>query len=235
MSLPIGTVFWDFDGTLVSRPLMWSSACLEALDALLPGHAVYAESLRTGIAAGFPWHDPEQSYVHLREPDAWWAHVANRFHVVLRELAVTAALDPITNRIRESITDASRYSLYDDVIPTLDALAAEGWRHVVVSNHIPELDQVVAQLGLNDLVDAVVSSARVGYEKPRPEIFRYALRHAIPNRPVWMIGDNAKADCLATSDLGISAILVRTEGGFAPYAPDLCAAADHIRSRGLPS
>ena len=79
----------------------------------------------------------------------------------------------------------------------------------------------------------VVSSARIGYEKPRPEIFRHALRAAIPGRPVWMIGDNPNADCLPAVDLGIHAILVRTPPGpFAPYAPDLRAAAHLIRSHG---
>jgi putative hydrolase of the HAD superfamily len=161
---PAGTIFWDFDGTLVSRPLMWSGACMEALDDLLPGHAVPLEALRNGIATGFPWHDPQRSYVHLSDPDDWWAHLAGRFQGVLRGLGVEGVLDPITDRIRQTIVDASRYTLYDDVIPTLGMLAAEGWRHVIVSNHIPELDQVVAALGLNDFFSAVISSARVGYE-----------------------------------------------------------------------
>jgi putative hydrolase of the HAD superfamily len=228
-----GTIFWDFDGTLVSRPRMWSSACMEALDELLPGHTVSIDELRSGLSAGFPWNDPQRSYVHLSEPNEWWAHVAGHFQVVLRSLGVREGLDTITQRVRQKIVDASRYQVYDDVVPTLEALAAEGWQHLIVSNHIPELDQVVARLGLKGFFTEVVSSARIGYEKPHPEIFRHALRAAIPGRPVWMIGDNPKADCLPAVDLGIQAVLVRTlPGPFAPYAPDLSAAAHLIRSHG---
>ena len=233
MAAPAGTIFWDFDGTLVSRPRMWSGACMEALDELLPGHTVSIEEMRSGLAAGFPWNNPQQSYVHLSEPNEWWAHVTGHFQVILRSLGVRRDLDTITQRVRQKIVDASRYQVYDDVVPTLESLAAEGWRHLIVSNHIPELDQVVAQLGLDGFFTEVVSSARIGYEKPHPEIFRHALRAAVPGRPVWMIGDNPNADCLPAVDLGIQAILVRTPPGpFAPYAHDLRDAAHLIRFRG---
>ena len=157
--------------------------------------------------------------------------MAQHFQVVLRGLGVQESLGTITDRIRLTIIDASRYQVYDDVVPTLSALEAEGWRHVIVSNHIPELDTVVARLGLSGFFSDVVCSARVGYEKPHPEIFRHALRKAVPGRPVWMVGDNVKADCLPAADLGIQAILVRTSGQFVPYAADLRIAADFIRAR----
>jgi HAD superfamily hydrolase (TIGR01549 family) len=230
LTAPAGTIFWDFDGTLVSRPRMWSGACMEALDELAPGHTVEIEALRRGLSSGFPWNEPDRSYAHLAEPDDWWAYVAGQFQVVLRGLGVQESLSSITERIRQTIVDASRYRVYDDVVETLSALKAEGWRHIIVSNHIPELTQLVARLGLSELFSDVVCSARVGYEKPNAEIFRHALRKAAPERPVWMVGDNVKADCQPAADLGIHAILVRTSCQFAPYAPDLRAAADLIRA-----
>ena len=231
MSSPAGTIFWDFDGTLVSRPRMWSDACMEALDELAPGHTIAVEKLRHGLSTGFPWNETQRSYAQLCDPDDWWAYVAGHFQGVLRSLGVRQSLAAITERIRHTIVDASRYQVFDDVIPTLSALAAEGWRHIIVSNHIPELSQLVARLGLGDFFNDVVCSARVGYEKPHPEIFRRALRKAVPGCPVWMVGDNVKADCLPAADLGIRAILVRTSGQFVPYAADLRTAADLIRAR----
>ena len=199
------------------------------IDELAPGHTVAIEELRHGLSSGFPWNEPDRSYAHLSEPDDWWAHVSGHFQIVLRGLGIQQPLGSITDRIRQTIVDASRYRVYDDVVETLSALQTEGWRHIIVSNHIPELDHVVARLGLADLFSDVVCSARVGYEKPHLEIFRHALRKAVPERPVWMVGDNVRADCLAVADLGIRAILVRTSGQFVPYAPDLRAAADLIR------
>ena len=123
-----GTVFWDFDGTLVARPRMWSSACLDALDEFIPGHTVTVEGLRKGISWGFPWHAPEQSYTHITEPSAWWAHLAAHFHVVLQDLGVHRDLGRITTRLRQHIIDASRYTVYDEVRPALEALRTTAGR-----------------------------------------------------------------------------------------------------------
>jgi putative hydrolase of the HAD superfamily len=226
-----GTIFWDFDGTLVSRPRMWSAACMEALDVLVPDHSVVVDDLRRGISRGLPWHEPERSYVHITEPDAWWAHVSTHFHDVLHGLGVRTDMERVTNRMRQTITDASRYGVYEDVVPALEGLAEDGWRHVIVSNHVPELAEIVRQLDLNEYFAAVVSSSRVGFEKPNPRIFLHALELAVADRPVWMIGDNVTADCLSVRDLGIDAILVRTDSAaFEPRARDLLVAVDMIRS-----
>ncbi len=31
------------------------------------------------------------------------------------------------------------WELFDDTLPALDQLSADGWSHVVLSNHVPEL------------------------------------------------------------------------------------------------
>lgn len=210
---------------------MWSTACMEALDELVPDHSVVVDDLRRGISSGLPWHEPERSYAHITEPDSWWAHVSTHFHHVLRDLGVRKDMERVTNRMRQIIADASRYAVHEDVLPALQGLAEDGWRHVIVSNHVPELDQIVRQLDLGEYFIGVVSSSRVGFEKPNPRIFLHALQLAVPDRPVWMIGDNVTADCLSVRDLGIHPILVRTNSAaFEPRARDLLAAADMIRS-----
>jgi KaiC/GvpD/RAD55 family RecA-like ATPase len=59
-------------------------------------------------------------------------------------------------------------------VQALQRLAAVGWRHIVLSNHVPELASIVAGVGLGYLVETVLSSARTGYEKPHPEAFAIA-------------------------------------------------------------
>jgi putative hydrolase of the HAD superfamily len=76
----------------------------------------------------------------------------------------------------------------------LTALSAEGWRHVIVSNHVPELADVVAGLGIRAFFADVITSGLVGYEKPHPQMFEAAVRSAIPGAPIWMIGDNLECD-----------------------------------------
>jgi putative hydrolase of the HAD superfamily len=98
---------------------------------------------------------------------------------------------------------------WHDTLPTLDTLSTRGWKHAIVSNHIPELDRIVSALGLMDRIDVFVNSAVVGYEKPNPAIFKLALAKAGDPKDVWMVGDNIDADVLGAEAAGIRSILVR--------------------------
>ena len=123
--------------------------------------------------------------------------------------------------IRQHILDADRYTVFDDVVPVLTALQERGWHHLVVSNHVPELPALIEGLGLASFFDAVISSGVVGYEKPHRRMFETARAHTIGDQPIWMIGDNPSADCVAAMAFGVKAILVRTAEGFEPRVDDL--------------
>lgn len=121
--------------------------------------------------------------------------------------AATAAV--LAQRTRQCYLDPAGWTVFADAVPVLRKLAAQGWRHVILSNHVPELPALVAALGLDAVIDLVITSALVGYEKPHPEIFRIALELAGQPKVAWMVGDNVAADVLGAEQLGILAILVR--------------------------
>lgn len=114
--------------------------------------------------------------------------------------------------------------VFDDTRPALELTAAAGWRNVILSNHVPELPQLVAALGLDDLIERVFTSATIGFDKPHPDAFRYASRESGSPERVWMVGDDPVADIGGAEALGIPALLIRTEGG----EPDALAAARRI-------
>lgn len=101
------------------------------------------------------------------------------------------------------------WSVFADVLPSVDRLHARGWRHVLLSNHVPELPSLVEALGLASWFDGVLTSALTGYEKPHPEAYALALRAADPCEEVWMIGDNNEADVAGAEAAGIPAVLAR--------------------------
>ena len=90
----------------------------------------------------------------------------------------------------------------------MTALRAQDWRHVIVSNHVPELADIVAGLGIRAFFADVITSGLVGYEKPHARMFEAAVRCAIPGAPVWMIGDNPECDCHPVGAFGANAILI---------------------------
>ena len=92
----------------------------------------------------------------------------------------------------------------------LDRLLAEmGWTHWTLSNHVPELKELVRDIGLATRVTEVLTSALTGFEKPNPLAYRVALDLAQGPEVVWMVGDNFVADYLGPRNIGIPSILVR--------------------------
>jgi putative hydrolase of the HAD superfamily len=218
----VRAVLWDFDGTLAHRTRgLWSATLLEALDAVCPGHGVPLEALRPGMRDRFPWSTPDVGHAHA-DADAWWA----AFAPVLSGACVGAGVaadvaERAAAAFRDTYLDLAAWAVYDDVAPALALL--EGWRHVVVSNHVPELPALVAALGVP--VDDVVTSAAVGWEKPNPRIYAAALARAgAEPGQAWMVGDNPVADVAGARAAGLRAVLVRTGG-----APGLVEAAELIR------
>jgi HAD superfamily hydrolase (TIGR01549 family) len=222
-------VLWDFDGTLAWRPGLWGGCILEVLDEQAPGHTAELETVRSAMRAGFPWHDHAQPHPELSDPEAWWTSVTKLIADAIRDCVEEGRAAELAHAVRHRYADGTRgWRVFDDTPAGLRATAAAGWRNVVLSNHIPELDALVAQLGLADLIERVFSSARTGYEKPHPEAFRIALRtEGNPSRR-WMVGDNPLADVAGAEALGIPAILVRTTGSARRTAPDVATAAQLI-------
>jgi putative hydrolase of the HAD superfamily len=206
---PWQRVVFDFDGTLAHRPGLWSQALLDVLDELAPGHTATRDELREALRDGFPWHRPNEPHPHLGTADAWWEHLGGVLGSAFTAAGVERGrLPELLGRAREHYCDPARFTLYDDTRAALQRLRDAGIDVVILSNHVPELAQIVEALGLADDVIAVISSAVIGYEKPHPEAFQRALVGVDPAR-CWMIGDNPTADVEGGRAAGMQALLVR--------------------------
>ncbi|OPA77747.1 hypothetical protein BVG16_15040 [Paenibacillus selenitireducens] len=208
-------LFWDFDGTLGGRidglyGRAWSASMWEALQMMNLHEKTTVEDILAHLEQGFPWQEPEIPHLHLHTPALWWEHICKIFQKIYISLGYSPELAVTLSAIaKDKYVDLSRWELYPDTMPVLRELAAEGWTHYIVSNHVPELRVIVEHLGLKPLIEDVINSAEVGYEKPNQEIFRIALRQAGEPEQVWMIGDNIVADVLGAQSVGIPSILVR--------------------------
>jgi putative hydrolase of the HAD superfamily len=224
-------ILWDFDGTLSWRHGLWRSALMQALDEELAGHGVREDDISPYLQKGFPWHEPERPHPELNEPEAWWRHIEGLLARAFLAVGVPKVDGArLAHRARFAFIDPSSYRLFDDTHPALEALAARGWRHLILSNHVPELADIVAGLGIADLFDEVISSALIGYEKPHPRAYGIALEAAGHPGRVWMVGDNAAADVRGAEAVGIPGILVRREGDVRRKADDLWSAIPIIES-----
>ncbi len=205
-------LIWDFDGTLAHRrgETGWSILLAEALDAEEPGHGHSADTFRPHLRDGFPWHRPEVAHPELGEPEAWWAAVqpllARAYEAA--GYAPARALELAEAAQRLYVDPTVGWTLFDDTLPALERLSQAGWSHAILSNHVPELRQIVSALGLDALVAAVSCSAETGYEKPHERAFASVLELLRPAE-AWMVGDNVVADVLGAEAVGLPAVLVR--------------------------
>jgi putative hydrolase of the HAD superfamily len=222
-------VLWDFDETLARPSRGWSQTLVDLLDRESPGHSITPAALLPGLSRGYPWHDWERAHLQLNDPREWWAVV----RAVLEDALVDAGVDePLADRVAAAApaeyTRLDHWSVFPDVVSALERLTANGWRHVIVSNHCPELPQISWGLGLARHFDAILTSAAIGYDKPNPEIYALGLRAAGNPDAVWMVGDNPEADIAGAARCGIPGILVRRAAPGMVCAADVAAAAEMI-------
>ena len=108
---------------------------------------------------------------------------------------------------------AHHFELYDDALPTLEALRAHGLKLGLLSNSARDLDEFVAHHGLT--VDAVLTSRAHGKTKPHETIFRRMLEllDVAPAEAV-MVGDTIEDDVEGALAVGMRALLLDREGRY---------------------
>ena len=103
------------------------------------------------------------------------------------------------------------FFLYEDTLPTLEALRARGLRIALVSNGQRDLAGFARHHGLD--VDACVGSRDHGRVKPHRSIFEAALAALDATPPeAAMVGDSLADDIEGARALGMRAILLDRDG-----------------------
>jgi len=193
---------------------------------------VSAEEIRPRLLAGFPWHTPGVPHTHLGTAEKWW----NALDPVFERAFVAAGLDDaqsLAKLVRTHYPNADQWRLFDDAVPALDVLSSYGWTHAMLSNHAPELVDIVRGLGIDARFAHIINSATTGYEKPDPRAIRPVLEKYSGAEKMWMIGDSMKADVGIANAVGIAHVLVRRHHPDAVrYCDDLVGLPAVIRGSG---
>lgn len=203
-------LFWDFHGTLCIPESLWSVHIWKAATDVLPGCGLTLSEVSAKLCNdGFPWRHPERDMLGYRDPERWWEYVGRLFTVTLLRCGLSEAdAAKVVPRVRPRILAHENFHLYPDAEPTLRALSARGWKHFILSNNFPELEELCRGLGIHGFFEGFVVSALVGYDKPRREIFERALERAGRPQTCFMVGDNPVADVWGAKNAGVGSILV---------------------------
>lgn len=141
----------------------------------------------------------------LEASRAWQRTVEER---VMHQLNIHPTIrDDVFWKIIKAFEDPSTYELYPDVLPTLEKLQAAGYRLAIISNWSWHLPALCDALGISSYFEQIFTSARVGYQKPNPKIFHYALTTMkIQPHEALHIGDSLSADVGGAQQVGINAL-----------------------------
>lgn len=205
-------LFWDFQGTLAHNDWMFSKALHTVLINNEPDSKIGIDKFKATPMIGFPWQDHKRDYLHLTKSEDWWKHAEEIFTKCYSSLGLQKEVAlQYGKEVRAYFLKGEDFILYDDTLETLKYFKDKGYENIILSNHIPELPEIVEKLGLSLYVSDCLSSANIGYEKPNPKIFHYALEKYNYPEDVWMIGDSITADVMGAKAVGMKGILVRAD------------------------
>jgi HAD superfamily hydrolase (TIGR01662 family) len=223
MSTRMRAVFLDFQDTLARfRDGAWNSAYGLYVEAAREhGIEIAPESVVLPTDEAWADYQTPEGPAHPSSSGSAETFSQVRTAVHSRRLAKAGitgeTATAIGRRIDELEGDADRYVLFEDAVPALDRIRAEGARIAIVSNHVWRLDEIVRALGLDGYVDHLVNSARVGYRKPHPAIYRTALEASgVPAEETVMVGDSVGHDVRGAERLGIHGVYLDRSGRATP-------------------
>jgi putative hydrolase of the HAD superfamily len=204
--------------------------CLGTLVALAPPAPIFAAALRRDH--GLALTSAEADWAFASEMAYYRAHhhegcdpaalgdLRRRCAEVLHASLPPATAHSISlTQLTGLMLDALRFKAHPDALETLPLLRARGIVLVVVSNWDISLAPVLQSLGLQGLLDAVLTSAEVGHPKPAPEIFRAALaRVGVSPEQALHVGDSFEEDVAGARAAGVFPVLLRRRGAYSPGA-----------------
>jgi len=133
---------------------------------------------------------------------------------LLANLGVPDPTDALLLRIVDSLHQyPAWYSMYPEVLPTLQTLTDRGFKLGIVANWEPSLQRCVNDFEIQDYFGAVVSSMEAGVAKPDPFIFKQALRQlGVSADHALHVGAQLNEDVAGALSAGIRPIWLNRSG-----------------------
>ncbi|OGO50744.1 MAG: hypothetical protein A2148_03355 [Chloroflexi bacterium RBG_16_68_14] len=214
-------ILFDFGETLARTGFeVWGEASLSSLRRF--GFRGSLDNVARAWSKAWEDIDTPEGVAHVEHSTDAEAYDRWRGEIERRALAHLGFQDPSPELIAATleIQDRHQYVLFDDTLPALAALRQRGYRLGVLSNFTWRLPEIVRELGLAPYVEHVVVSARAGYRKPHPEIFRRALEaFRVEPSEALVVGDSLLADVEGARRAGIAAVLLDRSGAHDGHKP----------------
>jgi HAD superfamily hydrolase (TIGR01509 family) len=192
----IEAVWFDWDRTLVR--VVGDVPGHERLAILFQGEGLSFTPAQVADAmAQYQADVAQQKLPFLGDPPQRQQDIMAYYAHLLRNLGLTTIDIALVERLYSGYALLPT-TLYDDALPALAALQAQGLALGIVSNHSRSVRPVIEEMvGQYIAPKHVVISQELGVNKPSPRIFREALRRlpVAPERSIF-VGDNLEVDAI---------------------------------------
>ena len=230
----VKAVFFDFYNTLVNYDPPREELEARALKDL--GIDVSPEAFRRPlvIADEFIYREHARSPLSKRSKEETKAVFAQYQGIVLNEAGIDASPKLIAAILGKWQQLKFKLVLFDDVIPALTHLKGLGLILGLISNVDRDITPVCQELGLSAMLQVVVTSQGVGFNKPQPGIFLVALEQAgVKSSEAIYVGDQHQIDVVGANEAGMLGILLDRGGYFeeitdCPRIQSLTEVAEHL-------
>lgn len=133
----------------------------------------------------------------------------------IAELGLDPMPEAFFRRLSELFLVTSHWHVFPDAYAALEGLRERGLVVGAVSNWVWQLPELLHSLDLVSQFDFIAASARIGFEKPHPRIFEWALERAgVQPSEVIHVGDHVDADVEGARAVGIGAVLIDRNGRY---------------------
>jgi putative hydrolase of the HAD superfamily len=195
----IKAVFFDVEGTLITP----FPSVGHIYSEIAERHGVFLspEILQERFKSSWT----KFSFNRERIDKEWWDKIV---HDIFEDTKFNN-FDSFFEDLYQSFIEDRRWRIYSDVHPTLDRLKVMGLRLAVASNWDDRLPGLLTQLGLTHYFEQQFISFQIGYLKPAPEFFAYAIQSMkLHPEEILFIGDDEITDIQGGEKAGIKSYLI---------------------------
>ncbi|CAJ0546958.1 Ff.00g015850.m01.CDS01 [Fusarium sp. VM40] len=209
-----GVVFFDLDGTLFDHchSLRLAISAVQSKYTGLAGKSVEELIDKYNIALQQAYDEYLNKVITYEEADV------RKIHLFFAALYLP---EPSLDEVREfrdvykAVYRANRRATPGS-IKTLARLREHGYRIAIITNgQIKDQTAKAEVIGIQHLIERIITSEEAGYRKPDPRIFQYAIKQLGASlHTTYMVGDSAYSDIKGAVDAQMAAIM------YSPTAQD---------------